>query len=308
MKRLFLSATVAFLLLTAVCARADVMEFYKYDKTRPLHPQVRELSRNAEFVQYHVVYDSVNGEHVPALLNLPLNAKAPYPCVIAQHGYSGNKKDNLIFSLKLARLGYAMFAIDAQYHGERKRQGKDIFSLNIIEDVKAIIQTVIDLRRALDYLETRPEIDSSRIGYVGISMGGVLGSIFSGVDERVKCPILIVGGGGWRTLVSLSQIGPAIVMRKYIEQNHIDMDEVVREFDNVEPLNFIGRVSPRPVLFINGKRDIIVPVETNKLLHDAAREPKTIVWFDGVEGEPTGHLPPINDILEICTKWWKENL
>lgn len=34
----------------------------------------------------------------------------------------------------------------------------------------------------------------------------------------------------------------------------------------------------------------------------------SIMRFDGIEGEPTGHIPPINDILEICKKWWSENL
>ena len=306
-RQLFTILIMALVLGTAAKA-ADVLDAYQYDRALPLNPSVRQISENRDFVQYHVDFDSVNGERVPALLNIPTNAKTPVPCVIAQHGYSSRKEDNIIFSLALARMGICMFSMDAQYHGERSRAGKDIFSTDIDEDARAIVQTVIDLRRAVDYLQSRADVDPDRIGYVGVSMGGILGAIFSGADARVRAPILIVGGGGWRTLITYSQIGPAITMRNHVEKNNLDVDAIANKFEVVEPLNFIWRVSPRPVLFINGKRDTLVPPEANRLLHRMAGEPKTIVWFDGIDGEPTGHIPPINDILEICKKWWQDNL
>jgi uncharacterized protein len=309
MKRLFCAIAI-FTAVAAAAARGadDLTANYDYDRTQPLHAYVREVSRGAEVTQYHVTYHSANGEQVPALLNIPLNAKAPYPCIIAQHGYSSRKEDNVIFALTVARLGYAMFSIDAQYHGERKVRGKDIFSIDIGNDTQAIVQTIIDLRRAIDYLQSRKDIDPDRIGYVGVSMGAILGTIFSGVDSRVKAPILIVGGGGWRTIITLSQIGPAITMRNHLREKNLQADTLAVNARAIDPLNFVWRISPRPVLFINGKRDRLVPVESNILLHNMASEPKTIVWFDGIEGEPTGHIPPINDILQICTEWWKKNI
>jgi cephalosporin-C deacetylase-like acetyl esterase len=307
LKRLLIIAL--FILVAAPAARADALaDAYAYDVSSPLNASVREITQSRDFTQFHVEYDSANGERVPALLNIPTAGQPPYPCVIAQHGYSSRKEDNIIFALALARLNICMFAIDAQYHGERSQTGRDIFSTDIDDDVKALIQTVVDLRRAVDYLQSRADVKPDRIGYIGVSMGGIIGSIFTGVDARVQAPILIVGGGGWRTLVTLSQIGPAVTMRKHLEKQGMDVDEIVKRFSAVEPLNFIGRVAPRPLLFINGKRDTLVPPEANKLLHDAAGEPKTIVWFDGIEGEPTGHIPPITDILEICKDWWRENL
>jgi cephalosporin-C deacetylase-like acetyl esterase len=297
------------LLFTAPSACADaLLDAYAYDASAPLNPSVRHVSQNRDFTQFHVEYDSANGERVPALLNLPTGGKAPYPCVIAQHGYSSRKEDNLIFALALARLNICMFAIDAQYHGERAQPGKDIFSTDIEDDARALIQTVIDLRRAMDYLQSRPDVKPDRIGYIGVSMGGIIGSLFSGVEKRVQAPILVVGGGGWRTLISYSQIGPAITMRNHLAKTGMDVDAIADTFAAVEPLNFIWRVAPRPVLFINGKRDTLVPPEANRLLHRAAAEPKTIVWFDGIEGEPTGHIPPITDILEICKDWWQKYL
>lgn len=304
----FIAFLFTLFLNTHGAAAQDITAPFQYDHALPLNPAVREVSRNRDFVQYHVQFDSMNGERVPALLNIPLNGKAPYPCIVAQHGYTSNKKDNMIFALPLAREGYAMFSIDAQYHGERSKPGKDIFSVDVESDIRALTQTVIDLRRAVDYLETRPDIDSDRISYIGLSMGALIGSIFNGVDDRTKAPILVVGGGGWRTIITNSQIGPAITMRKYIADNNINIEAFAGAMAGVDPLNFIWRISPRPVMFINGKRDLLVPVESNILLHRMAAEPKTIVWFDGIEGEPTGHIPPINEIMEICLKWWKNNL
>ena len=122
------------------------------------------------------------------------------PAVLLMHGSGGDKDVNYIHGLSeaLVRRGFITLSIDAQYRGDRVRPGR-------VNDIKpdsftwrdAWVQTVIDLRRAVDYLETRPDVDKSRIGYLGVSMGGILGGILGGVEERVACFALVVPGGGF---------------------------------------------------------------------------------------------------------------
>jgi len=289
---------------------AALLANFYYDASKPLNDRWEPLTGNPSYKLYKVIYSSVNGEKVPALFFEPINGKKPYPCIILQHGYSSNKSDvKGMGALQITMKGYAVFAIDAQYHGERKVRGKDIFSTDIDSDAKAMVQTVIDLRRATDLLQKRAGVDPDRISYMGVSMGAILGSIFAGVDTRIKAPVLVVGGGDWKTLVSESKIGPARVMRRELEAGRLPpVDEVAKRFQFAEPLNFIWRISPRPVLLINNKHDTIVPTAANKLLQDKAREPKEIVWLDGVPGDPTGHIPPMNKMLEKAFDWWNRNL
>src|SRR5207244_3572976 len=97
----------------------------------------------------------------------------------------------------------------------------------------------------------------------------MMGVILAAVDGRVRSCVLMVGGD---------------VVREYME--HVPAS--LRDFlEPVSPVNFVGRISPRPVFFLNGRHDTTVPATAAELLHQAAGEPKRILWADA------GHrLPP----------------
>jgi cephalosporin-C deacetylase-like acetyl esterase len=246
---------------------------FGYDKTLPLSAQETPAEETADYRVIKVTYRSARDQRVPALLILP---KAPreerLPCVILMHGLGGDKRMFQMLWGVLTKAGYALFAIDAQYHGERK-PSDDIpfFGMYPYRARDALIQTVIDLRRGVDYLQTRKEIDPNRIGYIGASMGGIIGSMFAGVDERVKAPVFLVAGGDWKILMEKSTLS---VWREAERKNPQQMQDALRVMDVVDPVHWVGRIAPRPVLFINGDADDVVPVESNKALHNAAGEPK----------------------------------
>jgi cephalosporin-C deacetylase-like acetyl esterase len=226
---------------------------------------------------------------VPALLILPKQPREEkLPCVILMHGLGGDKRMFQMLWGALTKAGYALFAIDAQYHGERK-PSDDIpfFGMYPYRARDALIQTVIDLRRGVDYLQTRKDIDPNRIGYIGASMGGIIGAMFAGVDERVKAPILLVAGGDWKILMEKSTLS---MWRDAARNNPQQMQEALRVMDVVDPVHWVGRIAPRPVLFINGDADDVVPVESNKALHNAAGEPKKVVWYKGRACAPADRL------------------
>lgn len=267
-------------------AGEDFSRFYAYDKTIPLNP-VEELVRDEGVCKiFKVYFNSVNNERVPALVSIP-SGQGKHPCVVFLHGYGGSKEDILSFASLVAAEGYAVISIDAVFHGERRKEGKALYSPNLEESRNGIIQTIIDLRRAVDYLETREEIDVEKIGYVGGSMGGILGAIFIGVEPRIRAAALLVAGGNMSLMIMRSQHPAIPAIRKYLEEQNMTYKELQEKLDPVDPLNFIGKFAPRPVVFHLGKYDRIVPAEAGEQLYKAAGEPKQVYWYD------SGHDLPL---------------
>ena len=100
---------------------------------------------------------------------------------------------------------------------------------------------VKDLRRSVDYLESRPDIDPERIGYIGTSWGGRLGAIMLVMEPRLRAGVLYLGG-----------FRPE------------------RALPVADDLNFVPRVR-QPVLMINGREDHLRPLELSQLLLPAPR-------------------------------------
>ena len=97
-----------------------------------------------------------------------------------------------------------------------------------------IVQQVQDLRRAIDYIQTRPDIAADRLAFFGVSGGAALGPIPLALEDRLKAAVLADGG-----LYSLPSP------------------------PEVDPLHFAPRVRV-PVLMLNGRNDYIYPVETSQ--------------------------------------------
>lgn len=279
----------------------ELLSYYEYDRSIPLEAEVSRVGEDELMVVYKVYYSSVNNVRVPALLILPKIGQPPYPCIVFLHGYGGRKEDAVALARVAAPFGFAVFSIDAVYHGERSVPGKQLYSPDLEESRRSFIQTVIDLRRGVDFLETVKEVDAERIGYAGGSMGGILGAIFIGVEPRVRAAVIVVGGGNMTLMIKESTHPAVPPIRERIEREKISWKELERLFEPVEPLNFIWRFSPRPVQFHCGRFDTIVPAEAQRQLAERAGEPKEVYWYD------SGHDVPLQLVvpraLEFLTKY-----
>lgn len=247
--------------------------FYRYDKALPLKAEEQTVEETEDYAKLHVTFASTHNEVVPATLYLPRGAEGPRAAVLLQHGAS-TKKDDLYIqqpSRRWSGAGYVCMAIDAPGHGERAIEAplsrQELWRRGLIYHMRdQRIQGVVDLMRALDYLESRPEVDAARIGYMGVSMGTFLGVPLSGMDQRVRSAVFIIGGGNLRRMMS--------------GESNIDRAEAELVFQVTDPVHFAPMISPRPVLMLNGERDETVPRATAEALYDALREPKEICWFD----------------------------
>src|SRR5437868_9734596 len=128
-------------------------------------------------------------------------------------------------------------------------------------------------------------------------MGGMLGACLGGVEPRASCFLLAVPGGG---LVKIAQeLDKHPVLKKYWPVTVTDeVMKRVEEFATVcDPIHFVGKILPRPLLIIVAKHDELIPPEASQMLIDAAhaKEPENVKRMD------TGHIMNLNVIFDVRT-------
>src|SRR3989339_2284724 len=135
----------------------------------------------------------------------PDGMNKPIPAVLVFHGGGGHASGGFAAALARRNPGIAILAMDynGQYVPSNSKttiwknvdRSRDV---NLIPDIKnhSFYHYVIAARRAIDFLETQPEIDKNRIGCVGISFGGWVALTLAGVDNRIKCVVNMVSAGG----------------------------------------------------------------------------------------------------------------
>ncbi|MFH1539458.1 MAG: alpha/beta fold hydrolase [bacterium] len=291
MNRIKLAAFVVIALITGAAAHsagptAPAELLYSYDRYLPLHAEEKAVMETDDYTLAHITFRGDHERKVTALLAIPKKGAPPYPAVMLLHGINASK-DGIFaeYGAGIAKAGYAVYAMDGEYHGEREIDvSKEIMRYPYTFG-DMFVQTIRDLRRSADYLEGRGEIDAARMGYVGYSLGSFEGTVFAALEKRVKAVALVVGG-------SMKQTFGPLALSKEFRQMLPAMDPEV----------FVKKISPRPLLMVNAEDDILIPPGNAKILFDAAAEPKTHVFVK------SGHVIPADILLEHLLPWLDENL
>jgi dienelactone hydrolase len=263
-------------------SRGEVARLFHYDRRRPLAitrlgltarlPPARELDG---ITVHSITYASPKGGEVPALVVVP-KGRGPFPGVIVQHGLPDTKEGMLPAGIDLARTGAVAILIDAPFN--RPQQGRvrsDPLTFTP-KDRDEQIQLVVDLRRAIDVLVTRPDVNNKQVAYFGVSYGAAMGGLLAGVEDRVKAYVLAVGDGG---LVSHfagadDTDGPLQALPAQ------DQERWLQAMRPIEPINFIGQAAPATLLFLAGTKDDSIPQQDARRFHQAASQPKEVRWYE----------------------------
>jgi cephalosporin-C deacetylase-like acetyl esterase len=252
---------------------------FDYDRGAALKPTaVLQPEAETENVRIQKVsYLGEGGERVPALLSLPKKGKGRVPCVLEGHGLTLNKEEGFADNAeKYGARGVAVFAIDARFHGERAGAiGGEAAAAKLETTYQLYRLTVIDMRRGLDYLASRKICDPKRTGYEGYSMGGFMGSMLIGADTRIKAGVFYVSGADWRKIFSASDVyfGGRITGKR--------LAQAVKKMAPLDPLYWIPRAKGRAVFMANGRLDERTPFASALALHNAAKQPKQVVIYNG---------------------------
>jgi len=266
--------------------RAYLTQF-DYDPT-PLNPVVESTDEGSSYWRKErVSFDAAyGGERLIAFLFLPKNVVPPYQTVVYFPASGAQQQRTSDHIEQLSAIDFVVMGGRAVlypiYRGtyERNDYGLKFTDAN---PTRAYVDHVIwwmkDLKRSVDYLETRDEIDSDKIGFYGFSWGARIGSIALAVEERFKVGVLLAGG--------LNALPPR---------------------PEVSEINYAPRVKV-PVLMINGAHDAIFPLETSqKVMLGRLGTPdqhKQHVVFD------TGHAvfeQYRNQVIERVRDWFDRYL
>jgi uncharacterized protein len=268
-----------------------VSSFYEYDNKLPLQESVKLIKDTTAYKLFYVTFRSVHNKEVTGLLTVPENRDKPVPVVILLHGKGDRKTvDYIEYGNKmLYENGYAVLRIDIINHGDRIENEFDFdFKGDTRYRTRDIIsQTVFDLRRAVDFISTRDELNQSKIGFLGISLGGITGTVFCGVEKRIQVPVIVLAGGQMNLMFGKKALSSDT-------KNYLSF---------IEPINFVKQISPRPLLMINAENDDIVPPLMSKLLYKKANKPKQMNWYPSKH-----HDIPIESVYSDGVDWFNTYL
>lgn len=284
--------------------RKQLFEMLGLDPMPPktdLKPVVTGIVDHEEFTVENIHFQSMPGLYVTGNLYIPKNLDKPAPTILYLCGHGRVKIDGVDYGNKtyyhhhgawFARNGYVCLSIDTVQLGEIEGVHHGTYSQkmwwwNSRGYTPAGIEA-LDSIRALDYLETREEVDADRIGVTGRSGGGASSWWISALDERIKVSVPVAGLADMQ-----SQVVDDCVERQ------CDCMYYVNTYRWDHPM-IAALVAPRALLISNTDKDPIFPLDGVVRLHKEVRKIYRLYGADGNLGlniTEGGH----NDTQELRT-------
>jgi hypothetical protein len=254
---------------------------FQYDQTA-LNSQIEKRDESHEdWIMEKISFDAAyENERMIAYLFLPRESVPPFQTIVLFPG--ANAADERSFTESIRTTYYnidyilkngraVMYPIYKTTYERKDEVYHCAGSSETHQYTECMIKCVKDCRRSIDYLETREDIDTARLGYLGLSWGARMGAIIPAIEDRLKLSVLIIGG--------LSKI------KKYPEAT---------EF------NYVSHVTI-PVLMLNGRYDFTFPFEsTVKPMFDLLGTPeqhKKLLIYE------TEHFVPKSEIIKETLDW-----
>lgn len=319
--------------VSAADSRQDFLKLI--DRPRvPLDPKVENLPPTDDGIaRFHFSFASEAGQRVTGILLKSVSSHGRHPVVIALHGTGGKKTDMMGLCKQLVARDFIAVAIDGRYHGERATPGNG-YEDAILRAWKQpgehpfFYDTVWDVMRLVDYLDTRDDVDSSRIGLTGISKGGIETYLTAAVDPRITVSVPCIGvesfrwaldNNDWQGRIGTIQKTFNTIAKESGTTN--TNTELVRKFyDRVVPGIYgefdgpamVPLTAPRPLLIINSDTDTHTPLAGVNECVDATRKAYHAAGADDhlsvIIQEHTGHaVKPESEkaAIEWFVKWLK---
>lgn len=248
---------------------------FAYNASAPLQVQVTRSAPRGPVEVHSLTYASAGGTRVPALFAIPRRTK-PAGCLIYQAGLAPKQSAASAWA-GAARLGLAVFTIDPRYTGARGSATTPVDQM--LSSPQALISflrsDVVDLRRGLDYLEGQASCHH-RVGFLGIGGGADLGVLLAGEDDRIRAAVLGSIGATWRSELFY---GPAFLQA--LAGGSGQVKGAVAQLAPLDPAVWIAKISPRPVMIVDGMADPVIPPVDALNLAAAARNPKVFLLHPG---------------------------
>jgi len=271
----------------------DPFEFYNYEKAVPEY-KLEPKEQTREYQHYSFDYPSAARTDYPdnrvfADFYEP-KGYDKYPVVIfISHTTGSIPQIEGEFCRDLASNGIAALLIQTAYQKNFSFSRKWLVEKCGAADLLELLrQLVIETRRSIDWLETQPKVMKDRIGLMGISLGGILVPVVAGVDERVNCAAIILGGGDIGEILWDSAM-TGCFKERFISDGIDSARELEEKMWMIDPLTFCFKAKKKPVIMINAHFDINVPRSSTLKLWRALEKPR-LTWL------PTAHFTSLFEV------------
>jgi cephalosporin-C deacetylase-like acetyl esterase len=283
------------------------------DYSGPLNPRITGQIEAGKYTIEKIIFESLPGFYVTANLYRP-NTPGRYPGVLLQAGHTQEgKPEGQRLAANLAMKGFVVLAFDPIGQGEREqtydpRVDRPLAGWSVPEHIQAGAQNILigesvaryfiwDAKRAVDYLSSRPEVDTERLGAVGCSGGGALTAFIGALDARIKV------------------VAPACFINSYRllfagQDPDSEMTPPQLLFRGLDMADYVELSAPNPWLILATEGDYFTPAGARLVYEEARRwygiygAPEKLRFFIG--GGPHGTpLETREAIYEWLIRWLK---
>jgi dienelactone hydrolase len=234
---------------------------FGYDATAPLklvvHSQTTQGGALVRDVSYAAAGRSVSAYLVsPAGADVQVNAGILF---LHMYGAGGSRDEFVDEAVALAGRGVVSLLPTGLIPWQVKPTG-------LKHDRKAVIAQVIELRRGLDLIAQEAPAAAAKLAFVGHDFGAMYGAMLAGVDHRLKAVVLMT---------------PTARLEDWFSYDYggAQQPAYVRGLADLEPIAYVGRIKPAPVLFQFSSADTFIPTSVARAVYAKASKPKSIAFY-----------------------------
>ncbi|MBF0101409.1 MAG: dienelactone hydrolase family protein [Desulfobacterales bacterium] len=208
-------------------------------------------------------YDIDKSKKVPVIMILPI--------------LGGKNQESKFFAKYFAKHGYAAIIVNRQKHYKR---------IDNFDKLDSILrQMVFDHKQVIDWIEMRNELDASRIGVFGVSMGAIKGALLCALEPRIKASVLALVGGDLPEILSYS-VEKGIVKKRnqLMKQHELTLDEfheLLTHKIQCDPINYAQYINAKNTLLILATFDRHVPYNNGIQFKEKVGDPERIYLCAG---------------------------
>jgi dienelactone hydrolase len=254
----------------------ELLRHFDYDQHAPLNVRQVGVQHRERANVYDITYASPKGGVVPAYLVVP-NGKGPFAAVIWGHWYwdnssMRNRKEFLDEAVVLAQGGVISLLTDGPVARPGHIETRDPLDERVATD---FLQQVIDMRRGVDLLLARRDVDAKRIAYVGHSYNAGVGALLSGVDRRFKAFVLMAGSMSdelGRQTKEFQELRQKVGAEK--------VDAFIAKYSYLDQGKYVSHAAPAVVFLQYGSQEKFFTPERARQHAAIVSEPKRFKLYD----------------------------
>jgi cephalosporin-C deacetylase len=245
----------------------------------PAEAKAEQVKEAIPYRKYFISVQSLDNVRVAGFLSLPVQGEArakPWPVIVTVPGYGGDQQGVM---LSECQRGYAILQVFPRGQGESaaflKIEGDKLTS-KLDKPEGAYYQgAYADVIRMVDYIVTRPDIDSNRIALAGTSQGGGISLAVAALDRRIKA---VVAHVPFLCNFRLAARTPNSLVEKLLDKAGTNNESSLQTLDYFDPLQLATKLQV-PVFMSAGGKDETCPMETIRSVYDRISGNKQLILY-----------------------------